>query len=56
MVVAAFETDKGRAAARVTLHPDIVSRMALAAGFAGKITLYPPAASAVPLKMSGIGR
>jgi hypothetical protein len=38
------------------LHPDIVSRKALAAGFAGKITMYRPAASAVPLKVSGIMR
>ena len=28
----------------------------VAAGFAGKITMYSPAANAVPLKVSGIGR
>jgi hypothetical protein len=40
----------------LTLPPDIVSRKALAAGFAGKTTRVSPAASAVPLRVGGVGR
>ena len=40
----------------LTLHPYMVSRKALAAGSVGKITRSSPAASALPLKVSGIGR
>ena len=41
----------------LTLHPDMVSRKAVSRGFwPGKRGLSSPAAHAVPLKVSGIGR